>query len=153
ALAAFGGVLILNDWIVSWLAPVVGEEEHVLAVPTWVVSAATLATVLVGVAIAWAFVARRDVPSTAPVRVSPATRAARADLSGDAFNEAVFMRPGQYLTRWLLYFDNRGVDGTVGGLAALIGGSSGRIRRLQTGFVRSYALAMAGGALLVVVAL
>ena len=153
ALAAFGGVLILGDWIVNWLAPVVGEEEHVLAVPTWVISVATLVTVLVGVAIAWAFVAKRDVPVTAPVRVSPATRAARADLYGDAFNEAAFMRPGQYLTRWLLYFDNRGVDGTVGGLAALIGGSSGRIRRLQTGFVRSYALAMAGGALLVVMAL
>ena len=55
------------------------------------------------------FVGKRDVPVTAPARVSPATRAARADLYGDAFNEAAFMRPGQYLTRWLLYFDNRGV--------------------------------------------
>jgi NADH-quinone oxidoreductase subunit L len=53
----------------------------------------------------------------------------------------------------MLYFDNRGVDGTVTGLAALIGGSSGRVRRLQTGFVRSYALAMVGGALLVSLAL
>jgi len=153
ALSVFGGVLILGGWIINWLEPVVGEEENILAVPIWVVTVATLATVAVGVAIAWVFVGRRDVPETAPARVSPATRAARADLYGDAFNEAVFMRPGQYLTRWLLYFDNRGVDGTVSGLAALIGGSSGRIRRLQTGFVRSYALAMAGGAVLVVVAL
>ena len=37
------------------------------------------------------------------------------------------MRPGQYLTRSLVFFDNRGVDGAVNGLAALIGGTSGRL--------------------------
>jgi NADH-quinone oxidoreductase subunit L len=65
-------------------------------------------------------------------------------------NEAVFMRPGQYLTRSLVYVDNRGIDGAVNGLAALIGGTSGRLRRLQTGFVRSYALSMFAGAAIVV---
>jgi NADH-quinone oxidoreductase subunit L len=153
ALSVVGGVLILGDWIVHWLEPVVGEEEHALAVPVWVVSLAVVAVVAVGVAIAWLFVGRREVPESAPVRVSPVVKAARADLYGDALNEAAFMRPGQYLTRSMLYFDNRGVDGTVTGLAALIGGSSGRVRRLQTGFVRSYALAMVGGALLVSLAL
>ena len=49
------------------------------------------------------------------------------------------MRPGQYLTRSLVFVDNRGIDGAVNGLAALIGGVVGRLRRLQTGFVRSYA--------------
>jgi NADH-quinone oxidoreductase subunit L len=65
----------------------------------------------------------------------------------------VFMRPGQYLTRILVYLENRGLDGIVNGLAAAIGGSAGRIRRLQAGFVRSYALTMFGGAALVVAAL
>ena len=50
------------------------------------------------------------------------------------------MRPGQWLTRLSVYFDNRGVDGLVNSLAALIGGTSGRARRFQTGFVRTYAL-------------
>ena len=153
ALSAFGGVLILGDWIIHWLEPVVGEEEHLPPLPIWVFTVITLATVAVGVLLAWVFVGRRDVPQAAPARVSPITKAARADLYGDAVNEAVFMRPGQYLTRMLLFFDNRGVDGTVSGIAALIGGSSGRMRRLQTGFVRSYALAMVGGALLVTLAL
>ena len=72
------------------------------------------------------------------------------NLYADAFNEAVFEKPGTYLTRALVYFDNRGLDGLVNGLAALVGGSSGRLRRTQTGFVRSYALSMLGGALLVV---
>jgi NADH-quinone oxidoreductase subunit L len=153
ALSVVGGVLLLGSWIVEWLAPVVGEEHHELAVPIWVITVATLVVVVLGVAAAWVFVGRRDVPEAAPLKVSPFTKAARADLYGDALNEAVFMRPGQYLTRSLLFFDNKGVDGTVGGLAALIGGSSGRLRRLQTGFVRSYALAMVGGALLVTLAL
>ena len=96
---------------------------------------------------------RRDIPRLAPVKVSPVTTFARRDLYGDALNEAVLMRPGQYLTRTLVWFDNRVVDGLVNGLAALFGGLSGRLRRVQTGFVRSYALSMVFGAALVVVAL
>jgi NADH-quinone oxidoreductase subunit L len=41
----------------------------------------------------------------------------------------------------------------VSGLVAGIGGGSGRLRRWQNGFVRSYALSMFGGAALVVAAL
>ena len=41
----------------------------------------------------------------------------------------------------------------VNGLAALIGGTSGRVRRVQTGFVRSYALSMLGGSAVVVLAM
>ena len=147
ALSAFGGLLILNDWIVDWLEPVVGpREEHELALSPLAMSAHDRRRR-----------ARRcrdrvlrcspatGSPSCARQRVSPITKAARADLYGDALNEAVFMRPGQYLTRSMVYVDNRGVDGAVNGLAALVGGTSGRIRRWQSGFVRSYALSMLGG--------
>ena len=79
-------------------------------------------------------------------------RAARRNLYGDAFNETVFEKPGIYLTRALVYFDNKGIDGLVNGLAAMVGGGSSRLGRTQTGFVRSYALSMLGGALLVAVA-
>jgi NADH-quinone oxidoreductase subunit L len=95
---------------------------------------------------------RREVPVTAP-RGSFATVAARKDLYGDAFNESVLMRPGQWLTRLSVFFDNRGVDGLVNSVAASMGGTSGRLRRFQTGFVRSYALFMLAGAALVVGAL
>ena len=60
------------------------------------------------------------------------------------------MRPGQWLTRLSVYFDNRGVDGLVNTLAALVGGTSGRWRKMQTGFVRSYALSMFFGAAVLV---
>jgi NADH-quinone oxidoreductase subunit L len=150
ALSAFGGLLIAGDWIVDFLTPVVGpEEHHELGMPAVLLTLLVLLTVACGVGISWMMYGMRPVPVEAP-RGSVLTRAARADLYGDAFNEAVFMRPGQYLTRSLVYFDNRGIDGLVNGTAALIGGTSGRVRRLQTGFVRSYALAVLGGAVIVV---
>jgi NADH-quinone oxidoreductase subunit L len=80
-------------------------------------------------------------------------RAARRDLYANAINETLIARPGVWLTRALVYVDNRGVDGLVNGMAAALGGSSGRLRRLQTGFVRSYALSMLGGSVLVIGAL
>jgi len=92
---------------------------------------------------------RVPVPETAP-HGNPLVVAARKDLYGDTFNESVLMRPGQWGTRLSVYFDNRGVDGLVNSLAALIGGTSGRWRRLQTGFVRSYALSMFFGAAVLV---
>ncbi len=89
-------------------------------------------------------------PEVAPAKVTAFTAAARKDLYGDAFNEAALMRPGQELTRTLVTVDGRGVDGAVNGFAALVGGTSMRVRRLQTGFVRSYALFMFAGAALLV---
>ena len=41
------------------------------------------------------------------------------------------------------------IDGTVDGTAATIGGLSSRLRRVQNGFVRSYALTMTVGAAIV----
>ena len=81
------------------------------------------------------------------------TRAARRDLLQDDVNEALLMRPGQHLTRSLVFVDNRGVDGAVGGLAAFVGGTSARVRRWQNGFVRSYALSMLAGVVVVIAAL
>ncbi|MGE5762726.1 MAG: proton-conducting transporter membrane subunit, partial [Mycobacterium leprae] len=149
--AVAGYALIWAFPVTEWLAPVVGtaEEGHGPVSPL-VMSALTLIVVAGGVLGAVVAIGRRPVPVVAPADVSFGTRAARQGLYGDAVNEAVFMRPGEYLTRLLVYFDNRGVDGIVNGLAAAIGGTSGRVRRFQTGFVRSYALAVVGGAALVV---
>ena len=49
--------------------------------------------------------------------------------------------------------ESRGIDGTVTGTATLIGALSRRLRLLQTGFVRSYALYMFAGATIIVGAL
>jgi NADH-quinone oxidoreductase subunit L len=154
ALSALGGLLLLGDWIVEWLTPVVGEEvPPVLGVPTFVLTLIVLVVVIIGVAVAWLTVGSNEVPRTAPAKVSVFTRAARADLYGDALNESLFMRPGDQFVSGLVGFDDRGVDGIVNGTAGAFGGMSSTFRRLQTGFVRSYALSFLGGAVLVVLAL
>jgi len=141
-----GAFLILANRFVNFLTPVVGSPPPARGLINWI-SLSTLALVIVGVAVAWAMYGRRPVPAVAPGARFPVT-AARRDLYGDAFNESVLMRPGQWLTRLSVYFDNRGVDGLVNTLAATVGGTSGRMRRVQTGFVRSYALSMFVGAVL-----
>ncbi|MGY1830879.1 NADH-quinone oxidoreductase subunit L [Geodermatophilus sp. SYSU D01180] len=151
---AAGFLLVQVFPLDEWLAPVFGEpEEAAHVVAPAVVGVVVTAVMLVGVLAAWLFVGRREVPEVAPARVSPVVRAARKSLYADTVNESLFMRPGQWLTRALVWVDNRGVDGAVNGLAATLGGSSSRLGRAQTGFVRSYALGMLGGAVLVAGAL
>ncbi|MEU2001761.1 NADH-quinone oxidoreductase subunit L [Rhodococcus sp. NPDC019627] len=145
-----GAALAIGSSLVNWLEPVVGAHHEEAAIPVWMMTVLILVVVLAGVAAAYRQYAAREVPDTAPVAVSPLTVAARNDLYGDTVNEAMVMRPGQHLTRLLLYFDNKGVDGVVNGFAAAVSAGSGLIRRLQTGFVRSYALSMFTGAALVV---
>jgi NADH-quinone oxidoreductase subunit L len=152
-LLALGSIVagyLLSTSIPDWLAPVTGEGEHAPVMPKLAISLLTLALSLAGAGIAWALFRRGTALQEQPAGV--VVNAARRNLYTDAFNEAVFERPGIYLTRALVYLDNKGIDGLVNGLAALVGGGSGRLRRLQTGFVRSYALSMLGGAVLVALA-
>jgi NADH-quinone oxidoreductase subunit L len=152
---AAGAFFKLGDRFADWLSPTVGklqEAEHSV-LPSGLVSILTIVLSLLGVGAAWLFVGRKDVPVERPERVSVFVRAARNDLYGNTLNETLIARPGTWLSRALVFVDNRGVDGAVNGLSALLGGASGRLRRLQTGFVRSYALSMLGGTFLIVAAL
>ena len=150
--SAIGG-LVMNNWIVGWLDPAVGgevpEEQHGLFYFS-TTALGTLVVVAIGVAISvWLFGPRREIPDTQPASQSFFTVAGRNDLYGDAFNEAVFMRPGQQLTEGLVRLENYGIDGAVNGTAASISGMSSRLRRVQNGFVRSYALTMTVGAAII----
>jgi NADH-quinone oxidoreductase subunit L len=146
-----GAFLIINGRLQSFLAPVVGVPPTAHGIWT-TPGAIALALSLLGVALSWYMYGRVAVPAVAP-RGSVLTRAARQDLYGDAFNESVLMRPGQWLTRLSVFFDSRGIDGLVNTIAATIGGSSGRLRKIQTGYARSYALSMLIGAVLLVAGL
>jgi NADH-quinone oxidoreductase subunit L len=146
-LALAGGFLLtLGGALQNWLEPVVGppEEAGVHTISPTVLSVLTLVVVAFGDAGAYLTFGRTQIPVTQPAG-SFVTVAARRNLYADAFNESVLMRPGQWLVRGLVFFDNKGVDGAVNTVAAGLGGGSGRLRRLQTGFVRSYALSMLAG--------
>ena len=154
ALSVLGGLLLLNDWIVNYLSPVVGVAEHEeLPMPALVLSLIVVLTVAAGVATAWLLVGRREVPREAPQEVSFATRAARADIYGDAINQAVVVGPTTALIEGLTVFDRAVIDGTFEGSASATGGLASLLRRVQNGYVRSYALSVLAGVLIVVLAL
>lgn len=149
-----GGLLAVGGTLRHWLQPVVGShEEATHALPTWVATTLALGVVAVGIAVAYRMYGTAPIPRVAPVRVSALTAAARADLYGDAFNEEVFMRPGAQLTNAVVAVDDAGVDGSVNALATLVSQTSNRLRQMQTGFARNYALSMLVGAVLVAAAL
>ncbi|WP_416874876.1 NADH-quinone oxidoreductase subunit L [Kitasatospora sp. SC0581] len=144
-----GGLFAFNDSFLKWLEPVTGHEEGNSPLAPLTVTLLTTACMLAGVGLAYLVYGRSPVPVVPPVG-SPLTRAARRDLLQDDFNHAVLVRPGSALAAALVFFDSRGLDGVVNGLAAGIGGLSGRLRRVQNGYVRSYALSMFGGTLVLV---
>jgi NADH-quinone oxidoreductase subunit L len=141
----------LSDWLTPSLGPL--TERTVTPVSNVDIMLITMGLALVGVVLAILLVGQREVPVRRPELVSWPVRAARKDLYGNALNETLIARPGVWLDRALVFTDNKGVDGLVNGLAAAFGGGSGRLRRLQTGFVRSYALTMLGGSIVLIGAL
>jgi NADH-quinone oxidoreductase subunit L len=150
ALGSIGAGFLMSTSVPDWLEPVFGQEEaegHAV-LSHGVLTTLSIVVTLLGAGLAWALFRNGTAEQEQPAGVL--VTAARRNLYTDAFNEAVFERPGIYLTRALVFLDNKGIDGAVNGLAATVGGSSGRLRRLQTGFVRSYALSMLTGVVLVV---
>nr|WP_202472870.1 NADH-quinone oxidoreductase subunit L [Streptomyces sp. SID4921] len=146
-----GGFFSIGDRFMHWLEPVTGHDHGHAPVSATTVTAATMVVLVIGVAIAWAMYGRRPVPAVAP-RGSLLTRAARRDLLQDDFNHVVLVRGGEHLTRSLVYVDHTLVDGVVNGTAASMGGLSGRLRKLQNGYARSYAVSMFGGAAVLIAA-
>ncbi|GGO90307.1 NADH-quinone oxidoreductase subunit L [Nocardioides phosphati] len=154
ALSVLGGLMLAGGWITDWLEPVTGHAEHEhLPMPALVITLIVFLTVAAGVATAWFTVGERFVPRSAPQDVAWPVRAARADLYGDAINDGLVVQPTMRLVDGLMVFDRSVIDGVVMGQAAATVGGSLQLRRIQNGFVRSYALSVAGGAVLVVLAL
>ncbi|GGW63095.1 NADH-quinone oxidoreductase subunit L [Streptomyces galilaeus] len=146
-----GGFFSIGDRFLHWLEPVTGHSHGDSPVSALTVTLATMVVLVIGVAVAYAQYGRRPVPVVAP-RGSLLTRAARRDLLQDDFNHVVLVRGGEHLTRSLVYVDHTLVDGVVNGTAASVGGLSGRMRKLQNGYARSYAVSMFGGVAILIAA-
>ena len=152
---ASGFLLSHGNALVNWLSPLfeMTEETENEIMPPIVISSLALVFVAAGFALAWKMYARSAVSNTAPTDVSIFTKAARRDLFQDDFNEAVFMRPGQLLTKTLVSTDELLVDGTVRGIGKAAIGSGNLLRTTQTGFVRSYAALILIGAISLIAAI
>jgi NADH-quinone oxidoreductase subunit L len=140
--AFLGLFLAVGNRFQHWLEPVTGahgEEAPVLAVP--VLTTLTLLLVAAGVALAYWMYWRNDVPTVAPPP-SLMALAARNDMFQDSVNRAVFQIPGTHLTRTLVYADAALVDGAVNKQATGVAAFGEASRRFQSGKVRSYAMLM-----------
>ncbi|QGG42693.1 NADH-quinone oxidoreductase subunit L [Aeromicrobium yanjiei] len=156
ALSLLGGLLLLGDWIVDWLEPVVGHGEHEeLAIPAIALTAIITLVAASGVALGFLTYGRKPIAGETPpdADVSIWARAGRHELYGNEVNDAVVVRPMRHLTRFLVWFDGRGIDGFVTGVADRLGDTSQFLRKPQTGYVRSYALTMFGGVAILVLCL
>lgn len=154
AVGSVGAGFLLATSVPDWLTATAGlggeHGEHEAVLSHAVITFLSLLITVLGAGLAW-FLFRAGT-ATEPQPAGVLVTAARHNLYTDAVNEAVFEKPGIFLTRALVFLDNRGIDGLVNGLAAGVGGGSARLRRLQTGFVRSYATSILAGALLVMAA-
>jgi NADH-quinone oxidoreductase subunit L len=138
--------------LVNWLTPVVGEKPEggsELMAPM-AVSGLALLAVIIGVGIAVKKYQLSEVEAVAPEKVSALTSFVRRDLGQDAFNEKVFMRPGQLLTSLLNIADISVVDGVVRGIGRVAIGGGSALRKSQTGFARSYAAFILIGAIVLI---
>ncbi|MDQ3978582.1 MAG: NADH-quinone oxidoreductase subunit L [Actinomycetota bacterium] len=145
-LSAIGGILNLpfaGYAMEHFLEPVFGERLHHLKLGTGTkvaLAAITMAVALAGIGIAYLiYIGRRAKrPEPEVLRRGWYVDEAFAGLVGG---------PGRRLADWSAYvFDNRVIDGAVNGVATLVRAGGGRLRTVQSGFVRSYALAVAVGA-------
>ena len=156
ALSVFAGLISLGHWIEEWLEPATGPiAHHEPPLPIWVITTIVLLVVAAGVAIAWFSYGKKDVADVAPSDqdVSFLTRAGRSELYGNQINDVLVVKPVTGLTKVLTWGDTNVVDGAVRAVSGGVNGLSSFLRTWQTGFVRSYALAIFGGATFVVLAL
>ena len=157
-LLAFGsvasGFLLSNgSALVHWLEPVVNSqnvEEGKPLMPALVVSLLALGVVVLGAG--FAFIKYRTVSDIAPEDVSILTKAARKDLYQDILNDKMLVAPGTLLTAGLVATDDRVIDGGVRFVGSFLGATSDALRKVQNGFVRSYALLMLAGLVITVIA-
>ena len=145
---ASGYLLSKGSALVHWLAPVVNptsaEGGKELMRPI-VVSELALGVVILGVFTAIVKYGK-NVPVEAP-HGSVLTRFARRDLGQDDFNHRVLVLPGQAITKGLVAMDFSFIDGVVRAVGWVLSYFSQSLKKVQNGYVRSYALLMTAGAI------
>jgi NADH-quinone oxidoreductase subunit L len=128
-----------------WLEPVVGENELHIDVST---------ATKVGLAVVAVLAALAGIAAATQVYLRRKARAAEPELLAHAYyyDEAVsafVAGPGTRSFDAVAWFDAHIIDGAVNGVAHVVAGAGRRLRSVQSGFVRSYALGVATGVVVV----
>jgi NADH-quinone oxidoreductase subunit L len=151
AVAGLVGIPPEAGWIHGFLAPAfegaVGEHSHVSAL----LLAASSGVALAGIGLAWAMYYARwswAAPELWASRLRPVYLFLLNKWYFDELYAATIVAGTRALARGLWSFDMRAIDGTVNGIAAMAVALSRGARKLQTGLVHNYALALAIGMVL-----
>jgi NADH-quinone oxidoreductase subunit L len=147
-LAFVGGALHLpwhTSWNpLGWLGPVFGSAQYVphqSAGKLWTLGVVDAVVAVIGLGIAFPLWTRRvQRPKLEPVVLQ------RAYFLDDIY-DAVIARPGQaFATFCATVIEAKVIDGAVNGVGRLTRAAGGGLRRVQTGYVRQYALGIVLGA-------
>jgi NADH-quinone oxidoreductase subunit L len=152
------GVAHLLD---TWLRPAFTDLEHTgveLAQHgisfglEWALLGASSLIALLGIGLAyWFYVASPEVPANLAVRFKSAFRLLINKYYVDDVYDAIFVEPGHALARFLARAIDKGlIDTVIDGGAWLITRGGALLGRLQSGYIRHYALAMFLGVIVVV---
>jgi NADH-quinone oxidoreductase subunit L len=138
--------------IQDFLEPVLGgPAEHESLAAAFALSAVATGVAAAGAVVAWLLYGRRVDWLAVRRRYAGAWRPLAERLYVDQLYEFFTVNLGRALAAFLARnVDQRGIDGAVNGVAELVGDGARRGRRFQSGLVRSYALGVLGGAVLIV---
>jgi NADH-quinone oxidoreductase subunit L len=131
--------------LAHWLEPVVGANEaHIDVTTETKVALAGVATLaaFTGIFVGWLVYLRRRATVTEPAVLAHAWY----------YDEAVTRfvgGPGTRAFEAVAWFDSHVIDGAVNGVATLVRTSGRGLRTMQSGFVRSYALGISAGVVVV----
>jgi NADH-quinone oxidoreductase subunit L len=136
----------------SFLEPVLGAPaEHESLSAAFLLSAVATLIAAAGAVVAWMLYIRPVDWLALRRRYVGVWRPLADKLYVDQVYEFFTVNLGGVLAAFLARtVDQRGIDGAVNGLAELVGSGARSGRRLQSGLVRSYALGVLGGAVLIV---
>jgi NADH-quinone oxidoreductase subunit L len=156
-LSVFGGLLDLPfthggwDFLTRWLEPVLTDGAPVTSFSkTFLLGTVALAGAVVGIVIAIGMY-RRGLPADGedplPARLGPLAKLFGHAWYIDEGVAAAVGGPGRRAAQWIATTVDQGIiDGAVVGVATVVRAASFGLRRMQTGLVRNYALAILIGA-------
>lgn len=153
-LATVAGVINLpfvksTHFLEKWLEPSLYHNEATLGFAggtKWVLAAVAIVAGLVGIWIAVQFYLKK----AAPTRLVEPDIFARAWRYDETITK-IAGGPGRRAFEKVALFDRRVVDGAVNGVGSLVQTGANWLRQSQTGKVRSYALGVAAGAVILLV--
>jgi NADH-quinone oxidoreductase subunit L len=164
-LSLFGGLLglpavvRLDHLLEGWLHPVftafqtgAGEAAHLSIGLEWGLLSASSVIALLGIGLAyWFYLAKRDIPADLAVRFKSAFKVLANKYYVDELYDTLFVKPGWAVARFFAHgVDKAAIDGIIDGGARLVVQGGALLGRLQSGYIRHYALAMFLGVIVVV---